>query len=148
MTTSKTRKITSPFRQDGWILISIAIASILDLSSSFSVPQHSSLALDSFGSDGRRCLGSQIKDHHIYRGTSLLFSTAQDEDLLASVEDGTLDIDALEEMFGEDFNFDDLEDEEVIGEKEENDDGVVDHVEDLHYDEDDEEELEECKSST
>ena len=92
-------------------MASIALANFPDQSSSFTVPQPQCSTVNSFRKTGNQ-------SHHpgagrLYKKITKIYSTTQDdEQLLASVEDGTLDIRVLEEIFGEDFDFDDLEDDE------------------------------------
>ena len=62
---------------------------------------------------------------------------------MAYVEDGTLDIDALEEMFGEEFDYDDLEDEEDYEEEHVDDEEMEAGDFDEEYDEDVDEEFDE-----
>lgn len=104
------------------------------------VPQPQRLAVGS-SRKGGHCHRPRVGGDRLCREITKILSTTQDEEqLLSALEDGTLDIEALEEMLGEDFDLDDLEDdEEDLDEEEEYDDEVDEDLEE----EGDEEEYEE-----
>ncbi len=138
MTTSAAKTTPSPFRRSGWLLASIAVVNLPIPSSSFTVPQPQCSTIHKTASRPLR------------REGMALCSTAHDEEqLLASVEDGTLDIEALEEMFGEEFDFDDVEEDEddAFDDDEEDDEDedadYDDEIDSGDFDEEDEESYEE-----
>ena len=137
---------TKPLWRSSVLLASIIAANLPDRSSSFTVPQSQSLF--SLNKARNQCLHPVA--HSQKRKSNKLCSTAQDEEeLLASVENGDFDIEALEEMFGEDFDFDDFDEEEedLVDDDEENydddyEDGEEEYEEidiDIEQEEDDDE---------